>query len=219
MVANVPIGTHIVVEPVVPFQWASDIGHVLGTRDGSRWVRYPATHTQIGSDGVLSPGAGPVVNIEDYEKTLQPALVSLYEDHGYCYVVTGETQFGRANVDPTQVPRAIAYYKTLAQQGKLVYTSTPYGPKGHPVAFNFDWTFDYYPLAYSNPGPVMNIYHLTGGKCAPGATATTGASGAIGTGTGAGAGAGALAGAGTGSGGGAGATNPTTGLPLPSSGG
>ncbi|MEA2372799.1 MAG: hypothetical protein QOH12_3193 [Solirubrobacteraceae bacterium] len=173
MVANVPAGTHIVVEPVVPDQWASDIGHVLGTVNGARWIKYPATHTQVGSDGVLSPGAGPVVNIEDYEKTLQPALVSLYEDHGYCYVVTGETQFGRANVDPGQVPQAIAYYKALARQGKLVYSSTPYGPKGRPVAFNFDWTFDYYPLAYSNPGPVMNIYHLTGGRCAPGGVGAT----------------------------------------------
>jgi len=168
MVAHVPAGTHIVVEPVVPDQWASDIGHVLtAVRNGARWLKYPATHTQVRSDGLLSPGAGPVVNIEDYEKTLQPALVSLYEDHGYCYVVTGETQFGRANVDPGQVPGAIAYYKTLATQGQLVYSATPYGPKGHPVRFNFDWTFDYYPLAYSNPGPVMNIYHLTGGRCAP----------------------------------------------------
>jgi Dolichyl-phosphate-mannose-protein mannosyltransferase len=170
MVAHVPAGTHIVVEPVVPDQWASDIGHVLpDTKNGARWIKFPATHTQVASDGQLVMGAGPVVNIEDYEKTLQPALIPLYEAHDYCYVVTGETQFGRAEVDPGQVPRAIAYYKALAEQATLVYSSTPYGPKGKPVRFNFDWTFDYYPLAYSNPGPVMNVYHLTGGECAPGA--------------------------------------------------
>ncbi|HWH11765.1 MAG TPA: glycosyltransferase family 39 protein [Solirubrobacteraceae bacterium] len=168
MVAHVPVGSHIVVEPVVPDQWASDIGHVYATvKNGAHWIKYPATHTQMLPNGTLSMGAGPVVNIEDYEKTLQPALIPLYESHGYCYVVTGETQFGRAEVDPGQVPGAIAYYKALAEQGTLVYSSTPYGPKGKPVRFNFDWTFDYYPLAYSNPGPVMNIYHLTGGKCAP----------------------------------------------------
>jgi dolichyl-phosphate-mannose-protein mannosyltransferase len=173
MVAHIPIGTHIVVEPVVPDQWASDIGHVLDTVNGARWIKYPATHTQMLPDGTLSMGAGPVVNIEDYEKTLQPALIPLYESHGYCYVVTGETQFGRADVDPGQVPQAIAYYKALAQQGTLIYSATPYGPKGKPVGFNFDWTFDYYPLAYSNPGPVMNIYHLTGGKCAAAPPATS----------------------------------------------
>ena len=34
------------------------------------------------------------------------------------------------------------------------------------MKFNFDWTFDYYPLAYNRPGPVMTIYRLTGGQCA-----------------------------------------------------
>jgi 4-amino-4-deoxy-L-arabinose transferase-like glycosyltransferase len=178
MVANVPVGAHIVVEPVVPDQWASDIGHVYATTaNGAHWIKFPATHTQVNSAGVLAMGAGPVVNIEDYEKTLQPALIPLYEEHGYCYVITGETQFGRAEVDPSQVPGAIAYYKALAQQAKLVYTATPYGPKGKPVRFNFDWTFDYYPLSYSNPGPVMNIYHLTGGRCAQAPAPTSSISG------------------------------------------
>jgi hypothetical protein len=34
------------------------------------------------------------------------------------------------------------------------------------VKFNFDWTFDYYPLAYTRPGPEMTIYRLQGGQCA-----------------------------------------------------
>jgi hypothetical protein len=34
------------------------------------------------------------------------------------------------------------------------------------VAFNFDWSFDFYPLAYERPGPVMTIYRLRGGACA-----------------------------------------------------
>jgi 4-amino-4-deoxy-L-arabinose transferase-like glycosyltransferase len=202
LVAHVPVGAHIVVEPVVPDQWASDIGHVSPTKDGAHWIKYPATRTQVQTNGVLAMGAGPVVNIEDYEKTLQPALIPLYEVHRYCYVVTGETQFGRADVDPGQVPRAIAYYKALAQQGKLVYTASPYGPKGKKVGFNFDWTFDTYPLAYSNPGPVMNIYHLTGGNCAPTAAATATAAatgtGAATTGTAAAAGTAGAGAAGTG---------------------
>jgi hypothetical protein len=178
MVANVPAGSHIVVEPVVPDQWASDIGHVDTTvRNGAHWIKYPATRTQVAPNGQLAMGAGPVVNIEDYERTLQPALIPLYEAHGYCYVITGETQFGRAAVDPGQVPQAIAYYRALAQQAQLVSRSSPYGPKGKPVKFNFDWTFDYYPLAYSNPGPLINIYHLTGGKCAPAQAPTSSVSG------------------------------------------
>jgi hypothetical protein len=39
------------------------------------------------------------------------------------------------------------------------------------VAFNFDWTFNYYPLAYNRPGPTLTIYRLRGGGCAGGLTA------------------------------------------------
>ena len=34
-----------------------------------------------------------------------------------------------------------------------------------PVEFNFDWSFDFYPLAYARPGPEMRIYRLKGGVC------------------------------------------------------
>jgi hypothetical protein len=166
LVANVPIGSHIVVEPVVPDQWAQDVGHVTPlTSTGYRWLKYPATRTQIAADGTLGVGYGTIVNIEDYERTLRPELVNLYQDHGFCWVISGSTQFGRAEVDPKQVPNAIAYYKELQRQGQLVFRGSPYSPGKGPVPFNFDWAFDYYPLDYGHPGPMMNIYHLTGGRC------------------------------------------------------
>ncbi len=170
LVAHVPVGAHIVVEPVVPDQWAQDVGHVTEvTSTGYRWLKFPATRTQVDSNGTLGIGLGPIVNIENYERTLQPALIGLYENatpHPYCWVVSGSTQFGRAQVDPKQVPQALAYYKALQQQGTLVFQATPYSKGKSPIPFNFDWAFDYYPLAYAHPGPVMNVYHLTGGGCA-----------------------------------------------------
>ena len=166
LVANVPLGRHIVVEPVVPDQWAQDVGHVTAlTPNGYRWLKFTALRTQIASDGTLKMGAGPVVNIENYERTLRPELVNLYQQNGYCWVVTGSTQFGRAEVDPHQVPQAIAYYQELKRQGTLVFRATPYSKGKGPVPFNFDWAFDYYPLDYAHPGPTMNIYHLSGGLC------------------------------------------------------
>ncbi|MEA2298081.1 MAG: hypothetical protein QOF77_1017 [Solirubrobacteraceae bacterium] len=169
MVANIPVGAHIVVEPVVPDQWAQDVGHVTAeTSTGYRWLKYPATRTQIAADGTLGVGYGTIVNIEDYERTLRPELVNLYQQHvpAFCWVISGSTQFGRADVDPRQVPRAIAYYEELRRQGTLVFRGTPYSRGKGPVPFNFDWAFDYYPLDYAHPGPVMNIYHLSGGGCA-----------------------------------------------------
>ena len=64
------------------------------------------------------------------------------------------------------VPHAIAYYRELERQGEVVYHVSPYSSGKNRVAFNFDWTFDYYPLAFHRPGPEMTIYRLHGGRCA-----------------------------------------------------
>ena len=64
------------------------------------------------------------------------------------------------------MPHAIAYYRELARQGEVVYHVSPYNSGKEDVAFNFDWTFDYYPLAFHRPGPEMTVYRLHGGRCA-----------------------------------------------------
>jgi hypothetical protein len=80
-------------------------------------------------------------------------------------VVTGSTQADRAFADASAVPRAVAYYRALARQGEVVFGASPYARGHEPVAFNFDWSFDYYPLAYARPGPQMTVYRLHGGRC------------------------------------------------------
>ena len=168
LAANVAPKTKIVVEPVVPDAWASDIGHPSRlTANGARWVKFPTSRSNIANDGSVLPGEGRVVNIEDYERTLFPELVDRYQREGYCYVVSGSTQRGRAEVAPATVPRAIAYYRALERQGTVVFRARPYRAGARPVAFNFDWSFDYYPLAYARPGPEMTIYRLNGGDCRP----------------------------------------------------
>jgi hypothetical protein len=166
MAANVPTCSRVVVEPVVPDAWASDIAHPFAcSGNGARWIKFPATRSQVGADGKVALGAGPMVNIEDYERTLRPDLIDLYTRYGYCWVVTGSTQSGRAYSTPEQVPQAIAYYAALSRRGRLVYQASPYGANQKPVSFNFDWAFDYFPLAYERPGPMMSVYRLTGGAC------------------------------------------------------
>ena len=59
--------------------------------------------------------------------------------------------------------RAIAYYRELARRGEVVYRRQPVRAGQGPVRFNFDWSFDYYPLAYERPGPAMTVYRLRGG--------------------------------------------------------
>jgi Dolichyl-phosphate-mannose-protein mannosyltransferase len=166
LVEYVPAGTKIVVEPVVPDAWATDIGHPYrGTANGARWSKYPTSRSNIANDGSFIPGPGRIVNIEDFERTLYPGLIDRYVDRGYCWVVVGSTQRGRAEAQPEVVPRAIEYYRALERRSTLAYEASPYRRGAGPVKFNFDWTFDYYPLAYERPGPVMQVYRLRGGQC------------------------------------------------------
>ena len=165
LVAHIPIGTRVVIEPVVPEEWGLDIGHPLATHNGYRWGGFPVLRKNE-LDGRLALDQGASVTIENYEHLLKPALIPFYEANGFCYVVTGSQQYGRALVDPAAVPQAIAYYRALARDGKLVYESSPYARGAKGVEFNFDWAFDYYPLAYVRPGPMVKIFRLSGGGCA-----------------------------------------------------
>ncbi|HEY2632622.1 MAG TPA: glycosyltransferase family 39 protein [Solirubrobacteraceae bacterium] len=159
MVANVPQGARIVLEPVVLGSWLRE------GEGADRWVKYPALKSVIAPNGALAPQSSRTVALEDYEATLSPALIGWYERLGYCWIVSGSTESGRALADPRAAPLAVAYYRALAAQAQVVYHVSPYAPDSTPPAFNFDWTFDYYPLAYRRPGPEMTVYKLRSRAC------------------------------------------------------
>jgi hypothetical protein len=166
MVAHVPAGAKVVVEPIVPDEWVQDVGHpTLTVADGDRWVKYLSLLSRIGPRGELLAGEGHAVSLENYELTLAPSLIGYYEHEGYCWVVSGSQERGRAFADPARAPYAVAYYRALARAGEVVYHVSPYRAGARPVSFNFDWSFDYYPLAYVRPGPEVTIYRLRGGRC------------------------------------------------------
>jgi hypothetical protein len=166
MVAHVPVGAKIVAEPVSPDEWARERKPGSSTATNRyRWKKYPSLYLRISASGALLPGEPQLVGIENYERTLGPALIGYYEQHGYCWVVSGSTQSGRAFADRGAVPLAIAYYRTLASRSEVLFRASPYGRGQAPVAFGFDWSFDYYPLAYHRPGPEMTVYRLRGGRC------------------------------------------------------
>jgi hypothetical protein len=168
MVAHIPAGSRVVVEPVVPASWAYDIGvSDPATPTGARWRLYPTQLSNLGVDGrPLPAGQRRYVPVDEYERTLQPALIDAYEQEGYCWVVVGSLQASRPFVQPRIAPAAIAYYRALARRGRLVYHLSPFAPGTDPVPFSFDWTIDYYPRQYRLPGPEMWIYRLNGGLCA-----------------------------------------------------
>jgi hypothetical protein len=168
MVRNIPSGSNIVVEPIAPDQWAMDAGHPLfesqgGTGSGNRWNKWRTSRScYLNGRKVVQSGSCPVVKIEDYERTTRPELVRSYADGGFCYVVTGSTQYGRAYADPKDVPTALRYYDELRKQGEVVFRTSP---SGRSVPFSFDYSFNYYPLTYDRPGPEIVIYRLHGENC------------------------------------------------------
>ncbi len=160
MVDNIPPRTKIVVEPIAPDQWAADVGS-----SSHRWNKF-RTSRSCYFNGERLPSPCPVVKLEDYERTIVPERVSAYERSGYCFVVTGSNQFGRAYADPDEVPGAIRYYDELRKRGEVVFRVSPYGGDADRVPFSFDYSFNYYPLTYERPGPEIVIYRLNGGDCA-----------------------------------------------------
>jgi 4-amino-4-deoxy-L-arabinose transferase-like glycosyltransferase len=167
MVAHVPAGSKVVIEPVVPDNWATDIGTALPwTPTGERWYRYATWLTDVDPKFNLLPaGQRRFVAIDQYERTLRPELLSEYVNQGYCWLVIGSLQAGRAFSAPRAAPSAVKYYATLANVARLVYHVSPFAAGSHPVPFSFDWSIDYYPRQYHLPGPEMSVYKLTQGKC------------------------------------------------------
>jgi hypothetical protein len=168
MVGHVPAGEKVVIEPVVPDDWTTDTGTALPwTPTGERWWRYATWLTDV--DAGLRPlpaGERRYVVVDQYERTLRPELLDEYVRQGFCWLVVGSLQAGRAFVQPQDAPMAIAYYAALRRQAQLVYHVSPFAAGANPVPFSFDWSIDYYPSQYRLPGPEMWVYHLRGGKCA-----------------------------------------------------
>jgi Dolichyl-phosphate-mannose-protein mannosyltransferase len=169
MVAHVPAGSKVVIEPVVEDNWATDVGRSLpATLSGARWRRFPTWETDVAANGKPLPaGERRFVVVDEYERTLRPQLLDQYAAEGYCWVVIGSLQAGRSFAQPKIAPQAIAYYAQLANRAKLVYHVSPFPGTQHAVPFSFDWSIDYYPAQYARPGPEISIYKLQSGKCAP----------------------------------------------------
>ena len=159
MVDNIPIRSKVVIEPFAPAAWAADAQSVReGTGNGFRWNKWPTTRAPD-ADG------GGVIRFEDYERTTRPALLGAYARGGFCWVVTGSTQYGRAFAEPGEVPDAIRYYAALERDAELVYEVRPDEGATGRAPFSYDFSFNAYPLAYDRMGPEVRIYRLRGGKC------------------------------------------------------
>lgn len=111
--------------------------------------------------------------VEKYAETLNPKLIDVYADGGYCTVVIGSIQKGRVTKAPEKAPAdASAYYKALVERAELVKSFSPVRSDSSLPRFNFDISYNWYPLNYERPGPRIDVYRLNTGACATGGEAT-----------------------------------------------
>lgn len=167
LLAHVPAGSKVVIEPFVPARWLEDPDRAdPATPAGGRWRLWNTARADVDDFGrPLPDGRTRFVKVDKYVRTLRPALIDRYLARGYCWVVTGSHQSDRAFAQPEEVPRAIAYYAALKRRGDVLARFSPYRDGAAPPAFNFDWSFDWYPLAYARPGPLIVVHRLRGAGC------------------------------------------------------
>jgi hypothetical protein len=148
MLEHVPRDAKVITEPFFANSWNSPWPHA------------------ITSPRLLLGGEKP------YARYLSDRLVRAYIDHDYCWVVASSNYWGLALSDPIVGRRARSYYGALSHYGSVRFSVSPWdnlnrpgGPGEDVVPFDYDFSYDFYPLAYRNPGPMVQVYRLHGGDC------------------------------------------------------
>jgi len=139
MFRELPPEARIVVEPAVPRRFF----------DGHFTVGFKAPPR------ALVTGGTP----QRWIFSLEPRRIDRYRRAGYCTVVTMSVVSERARRDG--VAPAIAYYRRLERESRLVFRASPYRDGASPPPFSFDFsTHLYYPSAYERPGPDVQVRRL-----------------------------------------------------------
>jgi hypothetical protein len=167
----------VVIESMSPGSWMP----TLDGRDDwfslNRWSRYQTIPAVQRRDARKHPQLRIKAGFSSWVRILYPGLLDEFERYGYCWVVTGSYQAGRAGRTPDLVPEAVRYYRLLARRADLVWQVSPfspdagpkrlpYGPTTAPVKYQIDRQATTYELAYERPGPMVSVYRLRGGRCA-----------------------------------------------------
>jgi 4-amino-4-deoxy-L-arabinose transferase-like glycosyltransferase len=153
MVDHIPSSSKVIVEPLRQNVWRRP---------------WPQSQFRLFGGGQDDP--------VEYTQYLSADLVGLYQRLGYCWVFASSDFWGPALADRDESRGAPGYYRALQREGTAVFSASPYGDVNSPVGagldkvpFGYDWSFDFYPMAYTRPGPAVAVYRLHHGLCATGA--------------------------------------------------
>jgi 4-amino-4-deoxy-L-arabinose transferase-like glycosyltransferase len=161
LAARLPAGAKVVFEPIAPREWYGRTpgGGPLADRR-RQWTRFNRNAAMIRELARTYRGARGRADFQNYELTLTPALVGLYRRLGYCWVVSGSTQSGRALAEPGRAPHALAYYRGLRAESEVAFAASPLRAGAKLPRYQVDRSFNFVDSAYARPGPVMVVYRL-----------------------------------------------------------
>lgn len=177
MMEHVPPLSGVVVESMSPRAWMPSFDGGDAWYSLNRWSRYQTIPAVQRRDRERHPQLRIKAGFSSWVRILYPELIDEFERYGYCWVVTGSYQAGRAARTPGLVPGAGRYYRELARRADLVWQVSPfgpgagskplpYGPREAPVPYQIDRQATTYELDYERPGPMVSVYRLRGGRCA-----------------------------------------------------
>ncbi len=129
---NLAEGERLAPEPSLPSTYWDDLGHLQ-----------------------LYPLQRP---FQEFENRLGPEWIDTYRTQGYCWVLVNSHQRDRGLSEGLDGARA--YYQRLAEDSRVAFVFSPYRRGSSTPDFSFDFSFDWYPLAYERPGPYIEIRRL-----------------------------------------------------------
>ena len=162
-------GSKIVVEPIAPDQWATTPAPVARHRQRRPLdqVAHLALTRQQRRDAARAAASAAWSSSRTTSARPAPSCVDSYARGGFCWVVTGSTQFGRAYAEPEEVPQAMRYYDELRRRGEARLRGHARTTTGARACRSPSTTrFNAYPLAYQRPGPEIVVYRLHEADCA-----------------------------------------------------
>jgi len=94
----------------------------------------------------------------NYHFALTPRAVDDMRFYGYCTALT--LGLVRERVERIGSRKVRDYYRRLEREADLVKVWSPYRKGAERPPFNFDLSYNYYPGAFSRPGPEIKLYRL-----------------------------------------------------------
>ena len=94
----------------------------------------------------------------NYHFALTPRAVDDMRFYGYCTVMT--ISLVRERVERIGSRKVRDYYRRLEQEAEVVKVWSPYRKGAERPPFDFDLSYNYYPSAFTRPGPEIRLYRL-----------------------------------------------------------